>query len=139
MPVLLTSDISRMTCTTEKAGEQCGYSRCTRCPQAFCSTDTLAEHVARDHIAQDNHSDSGSSIAVISEEEEEEETCAEVPLACGRCAYVAPDVNRASTHDKLHVEKAAGGHVFRCKTCQFLSCSKMGLTIHKRLEHAPQK
>ena len=123
-----------MTCTIKNletdcaTPSTCSYYRCDACPQAFCSEEEYMQHT-RTHHTQ----------APPAEEIKRTRPSRSSKLSCRSCKYVSPDTNKATVHDQLHKDQRSGVTVYKCKTCHFLSCSKMGITIHKRLEHPPQK
>ena len=132
LPVTLVRSLHDMTCTVKNSESDsgppssCTYYRCDNCPQAFCSEEEYVQHTRTHHTqappAEENKRPSRSST-----------------LSCRSCKYTAPDGNKAALHEKLHRDQKSGVSVYKCKPCHFLSCSKMGITIHKRLEHAPIK
>ncbi|XP_063694083.1 zinc finger protein 600-like [Bolinopsis microptera] len=133
VPVQLVRSVQDMTCTINNTESDtappssCAYYSCDNCPQAFCCEEEFAQHTRTHHTqapppAEDNNRSSRNTT-----------------LTCRTCSYTAPDANKATVHDNLHRDQKSGDKVYKCKTCNFLSCSKMGVTIHKRLEHAPLK
>lgn len=122
-----------MTCTVQNGESDgtlpssCSYYRCKNCPQGFCSEEEYVQHTRTHHAQAPPPADKSKRPS------------RSVTLTCHTCKYTAPDSNKAVLHEKLHRDQRGGATVFKCKTCHFLSCSKMGITIHKRLEHAPLK
>ncbi|KAL5262548.1 hypothetical protein ACHWQZ_G008075 [Mnemiopsis leidyi] len=132
-PITLVRKLGDMTCTVQNGESDgtlpssCSYYRCKNCPQGFCSEEEYVQHTRTHHAQAPPPADKSKRPS------------RSVTLTCHTCKYTAPDSNKAVLHEKLHRDQRGGATVFKCKTCHFLSCSKMGITIHKRLEHAPLK
>ena len=108
-----------MTCDVQ-SGTCSGYYRCSHCPQVFCAEDEYTAHMRACHSLHPPSPKSASK------------------LRCCTCGYTASDKNKAKMHERLHRDEKKGVPVFKCHSCSFLSCSKVGMSSHKTLEHAPQ-
>ena len=111
-----------MTCDVQSGGTCSGYHRCSVCPQAFCTEEDYNAHIKTAH--SEGTAGKGASKPGVK---------------CPSCNYTSSDRSKARVHEKLHRDQKKGVAVFKCQSCCFLSCSKVGVSIHRRHEHAPQK